>query len=121
MKILFVDDDLQILTCLIEVFKYKGHEVDGCQNPLDALEAAANEKYDVLVSDYRMPEIDGMELAQRFHQISPDTKIFLISGIGQLDVDKVYKSKSVYGFITKPFDINKLLAFINEMERCAVT
>lgn len=102
-KIMFVDDDVEVLRS----FKRDFHNIfnmDFAQSGQEALDTVRrNGPYATIVVDYRMPEMDGIELLGRIREISPDTSRIVLTGFAQLDVAiKSINEGSVFRFLTKP-------------------
>ncbi|MGE0336986.1 MAG: response regulator, partial [Gammaproteobacteria bacterium] len=81
-RVLFVDDEPQIVTLVTELLSAAGHLVTGCVDPLDALATFTTRPadFDVLVSDFNMPRLSGLELAARVRALRQDLPIALVSG-----------------------------------------
>jgi DNA-binding NtrC family response regulator len=79
-KIFVVDDEIVIAQTLAVILERNGFEIKSYTNPLDALEAAAFDRPQLLLSDIAMPQLSGIDLAIRIQQICPECKILLISG-----------------------------------------
>ena len=106
-KILVVDDNSSNAELLQEIFEKEQYRIYSYTNPLEALIAAENENYDILILDIVMPEMDGFQFAKHFTKIHPETPIVFISGYGNTEKNKV-KSYDMgsYGYIEikgKPF------------------
>jgi diguanylate cyclase (GGDEF)-like protein len=109
-KALIVDDEPIIKNTLTTIFEMDGYTVSSFENGLDALKHAKRGKYDLIVSDYVMPDINGIELIQKVKEIHPYIAAILISGKGneQTAVD-AFKKGNVNNYIIKPFNDKELL------------
>jgi DNA-binding NtrC family response regulator len=107
-KILFVDDEPQILETLSLVFR--GWHFKTANSANAALALVQSEKFAVIVSDQRMPEMTGVELLKQIKEINPSTIRILLTGYSDIDsvLDSV-NSGEVYRFINKPWDNAKLI------------
>jgi two-component system, OmpR family, response regulator len=112
MDILLVDDDWQSLLSLGRFLCSEGHRVDAHQNPTSALEACENVNYDLLVSDYRLPEMDGLELIKAVKGKQPRIKTILYSGLYSTATLKKARKQGVDKVLGKPIYIQDLLAAI---------
>jgi DNA-binding NtrC family response regulator len=113
LKILFVDDESNLLDGLKRMLRKKKDEWDMTflTSARDALELISNSKFDIIVSDYRMPEIDGLTLLNRVKEISPETKRIILSGQSEAEVfDEIKKTAHIY--ISKPCDPEELISAI---------
>jgi CheY-like chemotaxis protein len=79
-KILLVDDNKLGLSARKSVLEELGHTIATAANGVDALEQFANAKFDLVVTDYKMPRMDGLELIARLRKTSPELPVILISG-----------------------------------------
>lgn len=102
-RILFVDDEPKIIDGLRRSLRRQRREWDMVfvTSGAEALEAAAQQPFDVIVTDMRMPEMDGAELLQYFHRDYPNTVRFVLSGYAELEA--VMRTVPVaHQFLTKP-------------------
>lgn len=79
-RILLVDDNVNGSTARKTVLEELGHKINVASSGADALEQFSQHKYDLVVTDYRMPRMDGLELIVRLRKLAPDIPIVLISG-----------------------------------------
>src|SRR5437660_197475 len=79
-RILLVDDNVHGLSARKQVLEELGHRIATAANGPDALEQFAHHKFDLVVTDYKMPRMDGRELIVRLRKQSPELPIILISG-----------------------------------------
>src|SRR6478672_6953585 len=79
-RILLVDDNVNGSTARKTVLEELGHKINVASSGADALEQFSQHKYDLVVTDYRMPRMDGLELIGRLRKQAPDIPIVLISG-----------------------------------------
>jgi two-component system response regulator CpxR len=79
-RILLVDDNANGLSARKTVLEEVGHKITAVTSGADALEQFAKQKYDLVVTDYKMPRMDGMELIARLRKLSADLPIVLVSG-----------------------------------------
>ena len=109
-KALIIDDEPIIKNTLTTIFEMDGYTVSSFENGLDALKHAKRGKYDLIVSEYVMPDINGIELIQKVKEIHPYIAAILISGKGneQTAVD-AFKKGNVNNYIIKPFNDKELL------------
>jgi CheY-like chemotaxis protein len=79
-RILLVDDNVNGSTARKTVLEELGHKIQVASSGADALEQFAQHKYDLVVTDYKMPRMDGLELIVRLRKLQPDILIVLVSG-----------------------------------------
>jgi len=92
-RILLVDDNVHGLSARKTVLEELGHRIATASTGADALEQFSAQKFDIVVTDYKMPRMDGLELIGRLRKIAPDLPIVLISGF----VDALGMSESNTG------------------------
>ena len=107
-RILVVDDEESICEALKEVLEYESYAVTAVTRAEEALKLLADETFDVLISDIKMPEMDGMELLEQVRKLS-DVPVIMITGHGDIDTAVSALKKGAFDFITKPLDLNRLL------------
>jgi CheY-like chemotaxis protein len=79
-RILLVDDNADGLRARRSVLEELGHRVSTCGAPHDALELCARQRFDVVVTDYKMPKMNGDEFILRLRKLHPQVLVILISG-----------------------------------------
>jgi DNA-binding NtrC family response regulator len=116
--ILVVDDEKSIRHTLKEILEYEKHTVEMAEDGLVALELIANQSFDVVLCDIKMPRMDGIEVLEKIMQQAPDIPVIMISGHGNIDTAVEAIKKGAFDFIEKPLDLNRLLITIrNALDR----
>ncbi len=119
-KILVIDDERSIRNTLREILEYEGYQIDDASDGATALQKASEEKYDVILCDIKMPQMDGMEVLDKLLSMS-DTPVVMISGHGNIETAVDAIKRGAYDFIAKPLDLNRLLITIrNAMEKSSL-
>ncbi|MFP4019127.1 MAG: sigma-54-dependent transcriptional regulator [Bacteroidales bacterium] len=117
-KILAIDDEKTIRESLKEILEYEHHEVELSADGEEAIELFKENKYDLVLLDIKMPQMDGIEVLEKLIGIAPDIPVIMISGHGSIDTAVDCIKKGAYDFIEKPLDLNRLLVTVkNAMER----
>ncbi len=107
--VLCVDDDPDILASVSRLLRRDGHEVVLANTPAEALAVLSTRPVDVLVSDFEMPDMNGVELAVRAREVQPETVRILLTGRNTVDtVTEGINVGEVYRFIAKPFEPDTL-------------
>ena len=111
-RILIVDDDAALLRALPEALRLRLADaaVDTCDSAADALRLIAATDYDAVVSDIKMPGMDGLVLLAEIRSLRPDTPTLLITGHGQHDLVVQALRGGAYDFIPKPIDRDYFVA-----------
>lgn len=81
LRILLTDDNQHGLAARRSVLEEAGYLVTACSDPHCALEEFRNSTFDLLVTDYRMPGMNGVELIRRIRDLKPDVPVILVSGV----------------------------------------
>ncbi len=104
LSVLCVDDDADLLATVARIIRLDGHRVLTADSPRAALAILAVEPIAVLVSDYEMPEMTGIELAVRARALQPETVRIMLTGRSTLDtaIDGINIAE-VFRFLSKPF------------------
>jgi two-component system nitrogen regulation response regulator NtrX len=111
-KILVIDDERAIRNTLREILEYEKFSVDDASDGSEGVKLIEKNKYDLILSDIKMPKMDGMEVLDRIMSIIPDTPVVLISGHGNIDTAVEALKKGAYDYIAKPIDMNRLLVTV---------
>ena len=111
-KILVIDDQKSIRNTLKDILEYEGHEVALAQDGPEGLEKVGAEKFELVLLDIKMPEMDGMEVLDKIMEKASDIPVIMISGHGNIDTAVDAIKKGAYDFIEKPLDLNRLLVTI---------
>ena len=111
-KILVIDDERAIRNTLREILEYEKFSVDDASDGSEGVKLIEKNKYDLILSDIKMPKMDGMEVLDRIMSITPDTPVVLISGHGNIDTAVEALKKGAYDYIAKPIDMNRLLVTV---------
>ena len=103
-KILIVDDEPDMLKLLSMIIKEKTpYEVTTTNNPLEALELAKKGGFDLVITDLKMPGLDGMELLDAIKRVDEDIPLIIITAYGTVEAAAEAMQKGGFDFITKPF------------------
>ena len=117
-KILVIDDQKSIRNTLKDILEYEKHEVDLAENGEEGLEFFEKDKYDVVLCDIKMPNMDGIEVLSKMIETGKDAPVIMISGHGNIDTAVDAIKKGAYDFIEKPLDLNRLLVTVrNAIEK----
>jgi signal transduction histidine kinase len=104
-KLLFVDDEENVLKSLVRLFQENNYRILTARSGREGLELISKDKVQLIISDYRMPEMNGIEFLKRVKMICPDTIRMILTGYADLDIAvSAINEGYVYKFITKPWD-----------------
>jgi len=114
-KLLIIDDERGIRNTLREILADEGHDVDVAENGKQGLDMAQNKAYDLIYSDIKMPEMDGLELLAAIKNQhtddfeSADCPVVMITGHGDVETAVQALKMGAYDFLLKPLDLNRIL------------
>ncbi|WP_408582957.1 sigma-54 dependent transcriptional regulator [Myroides odoratimimus] len=113
-KILIVEDEAAIRRVLVKILEEESSDyvVDAAENGEEALQKITGEDYDLVISDIKMPKMDGEELLVAAKKIKPDTVFVMISGHGDLETAVNTMRLGAFDYISKPPDLNRLLTTV---------
>jgi DNA-binding NtrC family response regulator len=115
-RILVVDDELDMLMLLRMIIEDNSdYAVDTTNNPSEGLKMLTEKDYDLVISDLKMPGMDGMELFDELQEIKPGVPVIIITAYGSLETADDAMKKGVSDFITKPFRKDSILFTINRV------
>jgi DNA-binding NtrC family response regulator len=106
--ILIVDDEPIVGERLKAFIKKDGHRVETFVEPSAALKRLEEKDFDIVISDIRMGEIDGIQVMQKVFQKSRRTKVIMITGYATLELARESLTKGAFDFIAKPFKLKEI-------------
>lgn len=115
-RVLVVDDEENIRVMLAAVLKKQGYAVDVASNGAHALDALQKRSYDIVVSDFRMPEMDGLELLRQIRDRRIRTTVIMITAYGGTDQMTEALRLGAHDYISKPFRAEEILLVLKKAE-----
>ncbi len=112
-RILVVDDDLDTCSLLQRFLSKHGYEVDTAGTGLKAQELQAKKSYDLLISDFRLPDMQGLELLKHSKRSYRDTEVVIITGYSDIRMAVEVIKYGAADYITKPLYPEELLSLVN--------
>lgn len=113
-KILWVDDEIELLKPHVLFLRQKGYEVDTCNNGYDAIDMAAENGYDLIILDEMMPGMTGLETLPKIKEARPATPVIMVTKSEEENImDKAIGSK-IADYIIKPVNPNQVLLSIKK-------
>ncbi|MEN9968718.1 MAG: hypothetical protein RIR94_898 [Bacteroidota bacterium] len=116
MQVLLIDDERAIRRALREILEFEGCVVDEAENGAQALEKIKANSYDLLFSDIKMPQMDGLELLDHILALGIETPVIMISGHGTVETAVGAIKKGAFDFIEKPLDLNRILVLLRQVK-----
>jgi DNA-binding NtrC family response regulator len=114
-EILFVDDDEVILDMVGRYLQREGYQVSLVNSGLGALELLQKKNFDVVFTDFKMPEIDGLELLSAIKQYRPNTEVIVVTGHGTMETAVQAMKIGSYDYLQKPFKLDLLKLLIDRI------
>lgn len=117
-KILVIDDEKAIRRSIKEILEFEKHTIEEAEDGVTALNLALKNNYDIILSDIKMPKLDGEELLNRLIENNISSAIIMMSGHGTIETAVNAVKKGAYDYLAKPIDLNRLLVCIkNALEK----
>jgi len=117
-KILVVDDEKAIRRSIKEILEFEKHAIDEAEDGQMALDMALKNNYDIILSDIKMPKLDGIELLQKLIDNKVASAIIMMSGHGTIETAVDAVKNGAYDYLAKPIDLNRLLVSVrNALEK----
>jgi DNA-binding NtrC family response regulator len=117
-KILITDDEKAIRRSIKEILEFEKHQVDEAEDGQVALNMALKNSYDIILSDIKMPKLDGIELLQKLKESAFAGAVIIMSGHGTIETAVDAVKQGAYDYLAKPIDLNRLLVAVrNAIEK----
>jgi DNA-binding NtrC family response regulator len=114
-RILIADDEASIRDGLVDVLTDEGYDVTGVGDGAGAIGAIAQSSYDVVVTDLRMPGLDGLEVLRRVRELSPQTLVLLITAYASVETAVEALRNGAHDYILKPLIVEDVLSKIHRL------
>lgn len=114
-KILLAEDDESMRAFLARAIERAGYEVKAVDRGTKALPLIATGTYDLLLTDIVMPEMDGIELAQRAAALAPDMRVMFITGFAAVALSRAGGAAQNTRVLSKPFHLRDLISEIKRL------
>jgi DNA-binding NtrC family response regulator len=114
-KILIIDDEPDMLKLLSMILREKtSYEITTTNNPIEAVELAKQGGFDLVISDLKMPGLDGLEIIDAVKKVDADTPVIIITAFASVESASEAIQKGGFDFITKPFRKEQILFTIDK-------
>jgi DNA-binding NtrC family response regulator len=113
LQILVLDDEPIVGRRLKTALEKTGYEVEVFEDPREALRRSEEKEFDIIVTDVRMEEVDGLQVLERVLSKAPRSKVIVITGYATVEVAREALAKGAFDFIAKPFkpdDLRQVIA-----------
>jgi len=107
-NILVVDDEQIVLNLVEDTLTDEGYSVTTTPSPREAIELVKEQVFDFILTDIRMPEMNGIELVKEVHNITPTIGVIFMTGYANLDTAKQAIKEGAFDYIMKPFELSEI-------------
>ncbi len=114
LKIMIVDDEPIVGKRLKPALEKSGYEVEVYETGASALKRVEEQTFDIVVTDVRMDEVDGLDILASVTSKAPRTKVIIITGYATIELAREALTKGAFDFIAKPFKPNDLREIIQK-------
>ncbi len=114
-EILFVDDDQTILSLVEEYLTAFDYRISVVNNALKALDLIKDKEFDLVFTDFKMPDINGLELLAMIKEYRPSTEVIIVTGHGTMESAVQAMKYGSYDYIQKPFKLDVLKILIEKV------
>ncbi len=108
-RILIIDDEKAIRRSIREILEFEKYEIDEAEDGVQGLDMALKNNYDIVLSDIKMPKLDGIELLQKLIDAKCESALIIMSGHGNIETAVDAVKRGAYDYLAKPIDLNRLL------------
>lgn len=113
--ILVIDDDLNTCNLLTRLLQKEGLEVTAESSPLNAIELFKKDRFDLVITDFYMPDMNGLELLEKVKEINPDVDVIVMTAFASIDNAVEAMRKGAYDYIVKPFQNDDLILSVKRV------
>jgi len=115
LRILIVDDDRRMVKTLVDILKYKGFDVQGEISSRHALDLIKQDPYDCVLTDIKMPELNGLEFFREIKKLRPQISVVFMTAYATDELVRQAMDEGAIATLSKPLDINLLLCFFSAL------
>jgi len=116
MNIMLIDDEAAALECLQSVLEQFSHDCAVFEKPEEAVSEYRNRKYDVVITDMRMPGMSGIQVLKNIRMINPEAKVIILTAFLDAETAISASSNHVYALFNKPLNITSLMETLQKIE-----
>lgn len=114
-KILIVDDEVDALDLMQELFESKGYDSETATNGFEALSKIKNQEPDIVITDIRMPDMDGMQLLQMMNKDHPNIPVIMVTAHGTIETAVEAMKMGAKDYILKPLRLDEVLTKVERI------
>jgi DNA-binding response OmpR family regulator len=114
LRVLMVDDETEFLRAMVKVLRKRGMDACGEESGQAALDRMEKEAFDVVILDFMMPGLDGMEALRRIKRKWPDTEVIMLTAVGSVEAALEGMRNGAFDYVLKPAEIDDLMEKIRQ-------
>lgn len=116
LHLLVVDDDRRMAKTLVDILNVRGFQVEAARSGPEALEMVKEYHFDCVLTDIRMPEMNGVELYRAIQEVQPELPVAFMSAYAGDQLVQEGLQEGAIGILNKPLDFNLLLSFLSSLQ-----
>jgi len=113
-KVLVIDDEPIVLKSCDKILSEEGYDVQTVQTGTEGLQRLTGEKFDIVLTDLKMPDISGMEILKRIMESYPDVMVIMITGYSTVQTAVEAMKLGAYDYVPKPFTLEELIEAVSK-------
>jgi DNA-binding NtrC family response regulator len=113
-RILIADDEEKMRRVLEIMLSQDGYRIAAAQDGLEALTAFEKHPCDLVITDLKMPRLDGLELIRKLRKVSPDVPVIVITAFGSVETAVAAMKEGAFDYVTKPFDREEIRVLVSK-------
>jgi DNA-binding NtrC family response regulator len=114
-NVLIIDDEPLMRISIADALKDEGCQVKVAATGLEGMDLIKKEPFEIVISDLRLPGMDGLQILQTCKEVSPKTGVIVITAHGSVETAVGAMKMGAYDYITKPFSMDELLLIVNRL------
>ena len=107
-RILVIDDEARMCDSLTELLSGSGYSVTATQSAREGMELLKKEKFDLVLTDIKMPELSGLEILKKTHEIDPEIIVILMTGYASLESALEAIKNGAFEYLLKPVEFTQM-------------
>jgi DNA-binding NtrC family response regulator len=108
-RVMLIDDEVDLLDIMAEELSSAGYDVSAFHSGRDAIRAASRERFDLAITDLKMPDLDGLETAAQLKRLDPSLPIIVATGYASEAAVLASSTRGIVGWLLKPFGLDQIL------------
>jgi DNA-binding NtrC family response regulator len=113
-RILVVDDELEMAAMVTDELNDRGYSAVALRSAREALERLEHERFDALITDLRMPDIDGLRLLRASRALDPSRPVLVMTGHMAIDTALEAVNQGAFHYVIKPFNLSHLVELLED-------